>query len=161
MAGCASGRLSGGDVVGPSARHLIVFPRNAGPKPGPFQAAPCIGKFPWNLRPCRLQDRAAPGHGDPGRGNVTACSEANRTYTGANSAGCPARPNGVSLPRFFTFSSGIVAGISGVQIGSGATLGMGPDTASDLLIAAGDNPEPIRPGAAWARLCKVGPEVSN
>src|SRR5215212_2730728 len=44
------------------------------------------------------------------------------TYTGASSAGCPARPSGVSSPKLATFSSGIVAGISGVQIGPGATL---------------------------------------
>src|SRR5215218_4857315 len=44
------------------------------------------------------------------------------TYTGASSAGCPARPSGVSSPKLATFSSGMVAGISGVQIGPGATL---------------------------------------
>src|SRR5215212_9025057 len=44
------------------------------------------------------------------------------TYTGANSAGCPARPSGVFSPNEATFSSGIVAVIRGVQIGPGATL---------------------------------------
>src|ERR687893_1584633 len=39
----------------------------------------------------------------------------------ANSLGWPARPSGVSLPKLFTFSSGMVEGISGVQIGPGAT----------------------------------------
>ncbi|MGS0685658.1 IS110 family transposase [Nakamurella sp. GG22] len=38
-----------------------------------------------------------------------------------------------------------------------AAVGLGPDTASDLLIAAGDNPERIRSEAAWARLCGVAP----
>src|SRR4051794_36079772 len=39
----------------------------------------------------------------------------------ANSRGCPARPNGVSAPKLFTFSGGMVEGINGVQIGPGAT----------------------------------------
>ena len=38
-----------------------------------------------------------------------------------------------------------------------AAVGLGPDTASDLLIAAGDNPERIRSEAAWARPCGVAP----
>ena len=38
-----------------------------------------------------------------------------------------------------------------------AAVGLGPDTASDLLIAAGDNPSRIRSEAAWARLCGVAP----
>src|SRR5919112_5698060 len=41
---------------------------------------------------------------------------------GASSAGCPARPIGTCSPKLSTFSSGMVAGISGVQIGPGATL---------------------------------------
>src|SRR5947209_19887281 len=40
---------------------------------------------------------------------------------GASSAGCPARPRATSLPKAFTFSFGMVAGIRGVQIGPGAT----------------------------------------
>src|SRR5215213_7293059 len=39
----------------------------------------------------------------------------------ANSLGWPARPRGVSWPKLFTFSSGMVEGIKGVQIGPGAT----------------------------------------
>src|SRR6266496_5118761 len=35
---------------------------------------------------------------------------------------CPARPSGTFLPKFSTLSSGIVDGMSGVQIGPGATL---------------------------------------
>src|SRR5690242_10198530 len=41
---------------------------------------------------------------------------------GASSAGCPARPSGTLSPKLFTFSGGIVDGISGVQMGPGATL---------------------------------------
>src|SRR3954469_14658643 len=41
---------------------------------------------------------------------------------GASSAGWPGRPSGVSEPNCSTFSGGMVAGISGVQIGPGATL---------------------------------------
>jgi hypothetical protein len=37
------------------------------------------------------------------------------------SSGWPGRPMGTSLPNWATFSSGMVAGISGVQIGPGAT----------------------------------------
>src|SRR5690606_18825235 len=48
--------------------------------------------------------------------------EARYTYAPASSAGCPARPSGVSEPNFSTFSSPQpVAGMSGVQIGPGAT----------------------------------------
>lgn len=39
----------------------------------------------------------------------------------ASSAGWPGLPRGVFLPKFFTFSAGIVDGMSGVQIGPGAT----------------------------------------
>ena len=35
--------------------------------------------------------------------------------------------------------------------------GVGIDTAAELLIAAGDNPERIRNEAAWAMICGVGP----
>ena len=35
--------------------------------------------------------------------------------------------------------------------------GVGPDTASMLLVAAGDNPQRIRNEAAWARMCGVAP----
>ena len=35
--------------------------------------------------------------------------------------------------------------------------GVGYDTAAKLLVAAGDNPERIRPEAAWANLCGVAP----
>jgi transposase len=38
-----------------------------------------------------------------------------------------------------------------------ARKGIGVDTASALLIAAGDNPERLRSEAAWARLCGTGP----
>lgn len=34
---------------------------------------------------------------------------------------------------------------------------VGVDTASALLVAAGDNPERLRSEAAWARLCGVAP----
>ena len=43
------------------------------------------------------------------------------TYAGASSFGCPGLCIGTCLPKFFTFSGGIVEGISGVQIGPGAT----------------------------------------
>jgi len=35
--------------------------------------------------------------------------------------------------------------------------GVGAETASMLLVAAGDNPHRIRPEAAWAHLCGVAP----
>lgn len=35
---------------------------------------------------------------------------------------------------------------------------VGPDTASEMLIVAGDNPERIRSEAAFARLCGVAPD---
>ena len=40
---------------------------------------------------------------------------------GASSAGWAARPNRVCAPNCFTFSLGIVEGMSGVQTGPGAT----------------------------------------
>jgi hypothetical protein len=40
---------------------------------------------------------------------------------GATSSGWPGRPMGTSLPKAATCSAGMVAGISGVQIGPGAT----------------------------------------
>src|SRR5436190_3407290 len=43
------------------------------------------------------------------------------TYTGASSAGWPARFIGTDLPNSATVLAGIVDGISGVQIGPGAT----------------------------------------
>jgi hypothetical protein len=46
---------------------------------------------------------------------------ARKTYAPAHSHGSPARPSGTSLPKLFTFSGGKVAGMSGVQIGHGAT----------------------------------------
>jgi hypothetical protein len=36
-------------------------------------------------------------------------------------------------------------------------FGVGPDTAAEVLIVAGDNPRRIRTEAAWARLCGVAP----
>jgi hypothetical protein len=39
----------------------------------------------------------------------------------AHSHGLPARPSGVSVPKLATLSAGKVEGISGVQIGPGAT----------------------------------------
>ena len=36
-------------------------------------------------------------------------------------------------------------------------FGIGPDTAAEVLIVAGDNPERIRTEAAWAKLCGVAP----
>ena len=36
-------------------------------------------------------------------------------------------------------------------------FGIGPDTAAEMLIVAGDNPERIRSEAAWAKLCGVAP----
>ena len=44
-----------------------------------------------------------------------------KLYAGASSTGWPARPAGVSDPNDSTMSSGMVAGISGVQTGPGAT----------------------------------------
>ena len=38
-----------------------------------------------------------------------------------------------------------------------AAFGVGPDTAAELLIVAGDNPERVRSEAAWAMLCGVAP----
>lgn len=38
-----------------------------------------------------------------------------------------------------------------------AVLGVGPDTAAILLIAAGDRPERLRSEAAWAHLCGAAP----
>jgi transposase len=38
-----------------------------------------------------------------------------------------------------------------------AIKGVGPDTASALLVAAGDNPDRLRSEAAFARLCGVAP----
>lgn len=51
-----------------------------------------------------------------------ASSEASSTKAPASSAGWPGRPNGVSLPKASTFPGGMVEGMSGVQIGPGATL---------------------------------------
>src|SRR5829696_2596495 len=48
-------------------------------------------------------------------------SEARKTYDGATSSGCPGRWSGTSAPNDATFSSSNVEGISGVQIGPGAT----------------------------------------
>ena len=36
-------------------------------------------------------------------------------------------------------------------------FGVGPDTASALLVAAGDNPQRLHSEAAWAHLCGVSP----
>lgn len=36
-------------------------------------------------------------------------------------------------------------------------VGVGPDTAAALLVAAGDNPDRLRSEAAWAHLCGVSP----
>src|SRR5690606_40435491 len=64
--------------------------------------------------------------------------EARKTNAGATSAGCPARPSGVSCPNFSIFSSGWVAGCSGVQIGPGATaftrMPRGPSSAARLTV---------------------------
>ena len=38
-----------------------------------------------------------------------------------------------------------------------AAFGVGPDTAAELLIVAGDNPDRVRSEPAWARLCGVAP----
>jgi transposase len=38
-----------------------------------------------------------------------------------------------------------------------AAMGVGPDTAAILLIAAGDHPDRLRSEAAWAHLCGVAP----
>lgn len=38
-----------------------------------------------------------------------------------------------------------------------AAFGIGADTAAEVLIAAGDNPERVRSEPAWARLCGVAP----
>lgn len=38
-----------------------------------------------------------------------------------------------------------------------ARLGVGPDVAARLLVAAGDNPQRLHSEAAWARLCGVAP----
>jgi transposase len=37
------------------------------------------------------------------------------------------------------------------------TFAVGPDTAAEMLIVAGDNPERVRSEAAFARLCGVAP----
>jgi transposase len=39
----------------------------------------------------------------------------------------------------------------------GAAFGIGADTAAEMLIVAGDNPERVRSEPAWARLCGVAP----
>jgi transposase len=39
----------------------------------------------------------------------------------------------------------------------GAAFGIGADTAAEILIVAGDNPERVRSEPAWARLCGVAP----
>ena len=38
-----------------------------------------------------------------------------------------------------------------------AGFGIGADTAAEMLIVAGDNPERVRSEPAWARLCGVAP----
>ena len=38
-----------------------------------------------------------------------------------------------------------------------AAFGVGADTAAEMLIVAGDNPERVRSEPAWARLCGVAP----
>jgi hypothetical protein len=48
-------------------------------------------------------------------------SEARKTKLVAISSGSPARPSGVSEPKVATSSAGNVEGMSGVQIGPGAT----------------------------------------
>lgn len=39
----------------------------------------------------------------------------------------------------------------------GAAFGIGADTAAEMLIVAGDNPQRVRSEPAWARLCGVAP----
>ena len=41
--------------------------------------------------------------------------------------------------------------------GLSAAFGVGADTAAEMLIVAGDNPERVRSEPAWARLCGVAP----
>lgn len=36
-------------------------------------------------------------------------------------------------------------------------FGIGPDTAAEMLIVAGDNPDRVRSESAWAKLCGVCP----
>ena len=36
-------------------------------------------------------------------------------------------------------------------------FGVGPDTAAEVLLVAGDNPDRVRSEAAWARMCGVAP----
>jgi transposase len=38
-----------------------------------------------------------------------------------------------------------------------AAYGVGPDTAAEMVIVAGDNPERVRSEPAWAKLCGVAP----
>ena len=38
-----------------------------------------------------------------------------------------------------------------------AAFGVGADTAAEMLIVAGDNPQRVRSEPAWARLCGVAP----
>ncbi len=54
-------------------------------------------------------------------GHYDESSEARKTYLGATSSGWPGRFSGMSAPKLANFFSSNVDGISGVQIGPGAT----------------------------------------
>ena len=53
--------------------------------------------------------------------NIRGVIAREKNHAAATSSGCPGRFIGVSLPNISTFSAGYDAGISGVQIGPGAT----------------------------------------
>src|SRR4029077_12963771 len=69
-----------------------------------------------------LQNRPSPRDRNPGTGDVAALIGSQKDIHRCELGCWPARPKGVFSPNEATFSGGIVDGISGVQIGPGATL---------------------------------------
>ena len=69
-----------------------------------------------------------------------ASSDARYTYAPASSAGWPARPSGVLRPNSGSLSGQPVGGMSGVQIGPGATaftrMPRGPSSSASAFVNA-------------------------
>ena len=70
----------------------------------------------------RSQHGPAAGHRHPRTGDITAFVGGQQYVHRRKVGGLARSARGVSSPKLATFSSGMVAGISGVQIGPGATL---------------------------------------
>jgi hypothetical protein len=68
------------------------------------------------------QHGPAAGHGPSRTGDITAFVRSQQYVHRCEFGGLARLAKGCVSPKFATFSSGMVAGISGVQIGPGATL---------------------------------------